>query len=217
MVNIALREIDILVTGFSPFEGRSVNSSWLAAKSLLNDHPHTRLSILELPVIWGAPAQSFDRYFNTRMPRIVLAMGEGKEGYFAIETIARNQRKQRPDNSGQLPPTAYISRTGPDQHVTHAPVRQIHEKLAEEFPVELSSDAGNFLCEETLYTLGQYHQANRGPEMSLFVHLPPFGTRLRDGGSICDEAVLARFSARLLAVILETFLETAQPNQMVGS
>jgi pyrrolidone-carboxylate peptidase len=197
----------VLVTGFTPFDGRQKNSSWVAAQALRSTCLPPRFSFMELPVIWGEPDNLLRKFLNTSQPQIILAMGEGKEGYFAIETVARNHRKHRQDNLGHFPPVAIISEDGPDYHLTNAPVESIQRRLSCDFPVELSTDAGNFLCEETLYTLGELHGEGAGPDMSLFVHLPPYGTHFGDSKTQCNDEVLAQFSHQLMDTVLAVYGE----------
>ena len=86
---------DILVTGFAPFDGRSVNASWIAAASLDGVHK------LEIPVVWGEPMKLLGQVIETIEPRCIISMGEGRDGWFDIETRARNARKH--GGGGHLP------------------------------------------------------------------------------------------------------------------
>lgn len=193
------------MTGFEPFDGRTINSSWVAAKAVENSYRYLELDVLELPVIWGAPLPILQARCERDSPDIIVSLGEGKPGWFEIETVARNFRKTREDNNADLPPSPRIRPDGPDCRYVQAPCEEFQRKLAERFPVRLSNDAGNFLCEETLYTLEELKLGNNNLKMTLFVHLPPYGTVLNDGNTLCDDKLLANFAHFLVDTTLDIF------------
>lgn len=196
----------ILLTGFTPFDGRACNASWIAARQLTLGHrtPHI-LHSLRIPVCWGEAARAIPVAIAHWRPELVIAMGEGEKGGFRIETLARNARRPRLDNAEQLPPHDCIEPGGPDEFPGSAPFDRIEEALANAgIPVRRSTDAGGFLCEEALFTLERCRADNPSLQLVLFVHLPPFGSTLHYRGEerLCDNALLADFGARLLDGVL---------------
>lgn len=196
----------ILVTGFTPFKGRQVNASWIAASSLPDEHRGMHVEKLELPVVWGAPAELLTRACETNAPEIILALGEGRKGWFDIETVARNRRGKRKDNTGSMPPHPLSWPGGPAQRCATTDCAEIHAQLgASRYPVRISTSAGGFLCEETLYTLETLKCRYDGLATALFVHLPPYRTPLLLGASeqCCDETLLTPFALRLLDLVID--------------
>lgn len=196
----------ILLTGFTPFDGRACNASWIAARQLALGHRTSHiLHSLRIPVCWGEAARGIPAAIARWQPELVIAMGEGERGIFRIETLARNARRPRADNAGQFPAHDCIETHGPDEVHGSAPFPQIEEALTSVgVPVRLSTDAGGFLCEEALFTLERCRKSNPSLRLVLFVHLPPFGTSLQYRGQerVCDEALLADFGRLLLAGVL---------------
>ncbi|HIG44537.1 MAG TPA: hypothetical protein EYQ14_28980 [Gammaproteobacteria bacterium] len=188
-----------LVTGFSPFDGRNVNSSWVAASSLRD------VATLRIPVVWGKPLELLQAAIAEFEPNIIISMGEGKEEYFHIETVARNKRNPRQDNNGQLPSTPIITGAPDTLQATIDSTALHHALKAEQIPVRISNDAGGFLCDETLYVLEMMKLQRPVVETVVFVHLPPFGTRLVYKGEqcTCDPAILSDFANCLLASVEE--------------
>ena len=130
-----------LVTGFSPFDGRNVNSSWVAASSLRD------VATLRIPVVWGKPLALLQAAIAEFEPNIIISMGEGKEEYFHIETVARNKRNLRRDNDGQLP-SAPIITGAPDSLQATIDSTVLYGALkAKQIPIRISNDAGGFLCD----------------------------------------------------------------------
>lgn len=199
---------DILITGFTPFDGRAVNASWIAARALsLGGHYRGRaLRALEIPVCWGAPREALASSLLTQVPGLIISMGEGEAGIFRIETRARNARRERADNEGRLPEGELNSATGPAERKSSFACGKLCQTLAAQgIPVRLSDDAGAYLCEELLYTLEELKELHPTIEQVLFVHVPPFGSSLVYKGreQLCSEALLADFGQALLRALID--------------
>lgn len=201
---------EILLTGFTPFDGRAVNASWMAASALARRGQHRghQLQALQIPVCWGAPRQALTSALQEQVPGLILSMGEGEVGTFRIETQARNVRRERPDNNGLLPAGVPNSPSGPAlRHSSFACESLCTALAAQGIPIRLSEDAGAFLCEELLYTLEEFRESHPQIAQVLFVHVPPFDTPLLYNGESrqCNEALLEEFGLALLdAVIAQT-------------
>lgn len=193
----------ILLTGFTPFDGREFNASWIAARALIDTHRSEHiLHGLCIPVCWGQPRLALLQALAQWQPRCVIAMGEGTRGLFKIETVARNRRATRKDNAGQLPEQPLIDPTGPDTRLASAPFAALESHLSQAgYPMQLSNDAGAYLCEELLYTLEGLKEQHSCLQTVLFVHLPPFGSDLELRGRMrqCDAALLLEFTQHLFA------------------
>lgn len=198
---------DILLTGFTPFDGRAVNASWIAA-SRLAQHGEYRghvLRALQIPVCWGAPRRALATALQAQVPDLILSMGEGEVGTFRLETLARNVRRERPDNDGQLPAGVPNSLTGPALRHSNVACKTLREALAAQgIPIRVSNDAGAYLCEELLYTLEEFKESHPGIAQVLFVHVPPYGTLLEYKGEtrLCAEALLEDVVLALLDALL---------------
>ena len=170
----------ILVTGFAPFKSRTVNASWMTASAIAR----TGLAdALEIPVVWGAPSKILNEYCQNQCPDTIVGLGEGNVQGFKIETVARNTRGKKLDNSNQYPGVQLIEHSGPETYTTEFDVDLLHRNLLRgNFPVQVSSDAGQFLCEETLYTLESLRHIHEQLQHVVFIHVPPFGTTLTGTG-----------------------------------
>jgi pyroglutamyl-peptidase len=198
---------EILITGFTPFDGRPVNASWIAASALARkgEWRGHRLRAIEIPVCWGAPRLALAQALQTGTPSLILSMGEGEPGIFRLETRARNVRRERADNVGRMPAGEPNSPTGPDERRSSFACQALCDALsAQGIPVRLSEDAGAYLCEELLYTLEEFKETEPAINQVLFVHVPPWGTPLQWQGKarVCDEALLQEFGEAMLPAIL---------------
>lgn len=193
-----MNRFEILVTGFTPFDGRDINASWIAASSAAGEG----ITRLEIPVVRGSPAILLDEFCRLSCPEIIISLGEGRPGWFDIETIALNKRMERPDNEGKLPEGAPILEGGPVSRQSSADSAFYQRMLWQsDFPARISTNAGQFLCEETLYKIEQLKESYPRIKQVLFCHVPPFGTDIHINGLMqqCDQPLLSRFIELLIS------------------
>ena len=204
----------MLLTGFTPFDGREVNASWQLARQVstswhdLEVSRAWNLDILEIPVRWNAPEQAIDEFLSHpghNTPSVIVSLGEGRENWFDLETRANNQRQQRVDNDLMLPGSPSIHPSGPDivrSSFDHLALQKI--LLAKGFPVRRSLSAGGFICEETLYIIEKLRLRTPSVKAVVFVHLPPWGTAIYTGESrrVCETDLLGSFGIQLVNAVL---------------
>ncbi len=183
----------ILLTGFEPFgEKRPPNPSWEAIKTLndteWNGH---RIVAVQLPVVWGEPIRQIEAQIDSLKPVAVFSFGQGAPGAFAIETRARNERGGIPDNAGNLPSQPLIAGDGPTEYTSAFPADKIIAALKEKgYSMRKSENAGQYLCEETLYSLEVLKRKKKLATVA-FCHVPPLGSRI--GDKVVDAAYVHQF------------------------
>jgi pyroglutamyl-peptidase len=189
----------ILLTGFQPFgPGRPANPSWEGIKDLDGrEWRGYRLACREMPVDWGAPMVHLSKWIDALKPVAVFSFGQGGADAFAIETRARNERGGGADNRGQLAKNPLIAGDGPEEFAATIDSKALAAELKRAgYPTRISTNAGQYLCEEALYTL-EYLRAKRDFAGSvMFCHVPPLGAAL-DGTSV-DAAYVQKFVEALL-------------------
>ena len=163
----------VLLTGFEPFGGRPINTSWEAIAPLEGRRVgDATLRCLRLPVEWGRTAAPLKAALDALHPDAVLCLGEGHPGKLSVETLARNQVLPYPDNRKALPGRSCVLPGAPDSYPGALPVEGILSRLrAAGFHAEASSDAGRYLCEECFFTLMHLGRGMKGPRG--FLHVPP--------------------------------------------
>lgn len=175
----------ILLTGFEPFgDKRPPNPSWESVKSLDGqDWRGYRLVARQLPVVWGAPRVHLEEWIAAYRPVAIFSFGQGGKGSFALETHAVNTRcsiwKGAPvlDNLGDCPTTPTILAGGPEFVYATLPSSAMVKSLKRKgYPMRVSKNAGQYLCEETLYTLETLRAAGKIDGPVAFCHVPPLGT-----------------------------------------
>jgi pyroglutamyl-peptidase len=194
----------ILMTGFSPFDGRLENASSLAVKSLASQG--LAVDTLEIPVVWGEPLARLKPICASHCPNIIISMGEGHVGEFTIEIVARNERAMRPDNRANTPLQRLIDPLGPALRNASIAAEPLCQRLrAHGWPIRVSTDAGAFLCEETLYSLESLKEDYPRLSTVVFVHLPPYGSQfqMNDQDQLCNIDRLSRFARHLRDAVVE--------------
>lgn len=167
----------ILVTGFEPFDGNSVNPSEQVVKRLVEYNPieKVKLETLILPVDqFRAPVLLLNA-IDEGNPQAVICLGEAQtRAAISIERVAVNLMDFRiADNCGNLVVDEEIIPGGPAAFFTTLPVRDMYDEIKTHgVPVELSLSAGAFLCNQVMYRL-LHHLKDRQPQIPAgFIHLP---------------------------------------------
>lgn len=210
----------ILLTGFEPFgKERLPNPSWEGIAKLHQTEWHGyRLEAHRLPVVWGAPLQHIDRKIAELKPVAVFSFGQGYPGTFAIETKAKNQRGDIPDNEGNTPPLPLVIGDGPTELDSSFPFDSVARHLSRNgFPVRISEHAGQYLCEETLYSLETLRRSINPKITVAFCHVPPLGTTLRE--KPVDTTTIQSFVLAFLAAweSVQNLPAPASPDEPVAS
>ena len=170
----AMPDLRILVTGFEPFGGDSVNPSWLVAQHLSRASiAGAQLQALQLPCVFGLSAQVLAQALVQHQPDVVLALGlaQGREG-ISIERVAINVDDARiADNAAHQPIDTPVVPGGPAAYFSTLPIKRLAQGLQQAgHPAHVSQTAGTFVCNHVFYALQHHLQGQR--VMSGFVHLP---------------------------------------------
>ena len=166
--------VHILVTGFEPFDGQSINPSWAVASALHGAAiAGAQVTAVQLPCVFAQALPALQQALAQHRPDIVLALGQA-EGRcdFSVERVAINVQDARiPDNAGAQPIDVPVIAGGPAAYFSTLPIKALVAGLkAAGFPASVSQTAGTFVCNQVFYAL-QHTLAGLGVH-SGFVHLP---------------------------------------------
>ena len=163
----------LLITGFDPFGGESVNPSWEAVKRLPNTVGEYQLYKLQIPTVFGVASKKVLNMAAEIKPDLILCIGQaGGRAAVTPERIAVNIRDARiPDNAGNQPQGESVEPNGPAAYFTTVPVNNMVEYIcALQLPATVSNRAGAFVCNDTLYAL--LHHFNGSNTQVGFIHIP---------------------------------------------
>jgi pyroglutamyl-peptidase len=164
----------ILVTGFEPFGGQSLNPSWEVARALNGFALEgAQVVSVQLPCVFVQALPALQQALAQHRPDIVLALGQA-EGRcdFSVERVAINVMDARiADNAGAQPIDVPVVAGAPAAYFSTLPIKALVAGLrAGGFPASVSQTAGTFVCNQVFYAL-QHALAGLGVH-SGFMHLP---------------------------------------------
>jgi pyroglutamyl-peptidase len=162
----------LLICGFGPFPQAPQNPAALAVEHLQREGwspPGAKAGYAVLPTVWTqAPERALEAARGMAADAILLVGVAVGAPSFRVETLARNHvHPVRPDAEGQCWASAMIDLDGPDDAPVSAPVDAMLSAIqALDLPAMLSDDAGDYLCNFTLFkVLAQV-------PMTAFLHVP---------------------------------------------
>ncbi len=167
----------ILLTGFEPFGGQSLNPSWEVARALhglpLPGSQGAQVTAAQLPCVFDQALPALQQALTQHTPDIVLALGQA-EGRcdLSVERVAINVMDARiPDNAGAQPIDMPVIAGSPAAYFSTLPIKSLVAGLrASGFQASVSQTAGTFVCNQVFYGL-QHALAGQGVH-SGFMHLP---------------------------------------------
>ncbi len=164
---------NLLITGFDPFGGESINPSWEAVSRLPQTIGQYQLTKLQIPTVFGEAAKVVLDTSAQLQPHVIICVGQagGRRG-ITPEVIGINLREASiPDNAGFTPVNTPVIPGGPDGLFATVPVREMVAALRRaEIPAALSYSAGSFVCNDVLYTL--LHHFRDSSTLVGFIHVP---------------------------------------------
>ncbi|WP_199450876.1 pyroglutamyl-peptidase I [Vibrio harveyi] len=164
----------VLITGFEPFGGESINPALEAVKRLNGRKlDGGEVVMCQVPVTRYESIEAVIKSIELHQPDIVITVGQAA-GRTAItpERVAINVDDFRiPDNGGHQPIDEPVIPGGPDAYFTTLPIKAITRALQQEnIPCQVSNTAGTFVCNHLFYGV-QHYLRNKSVRHG-FVHIP---------------------------------------------
>ena len=163
----------LLITGFDPFGGASINPAWEAVKLLPEEIADFEVHKLEIPTVFGLATEKVLEKAAEIQPAVILCIGQsGGRGSVTPERIGVNIRDAKiADNAGNRPVGEVVAPDGPAAYFSTVPVMSMADAIqAAGLPGQVSNSAGAFVCNDTLY--GLLHHYADTPVKVGFIHVP---------------------------------------------
>jgi pyroglutamyl-peptidase len=164
----------LLLTGFEPFNGESVNPSAEVVRAIETDPPTgIQLTTMILPVRFRSVAERILPALDGGAHDAWLGLGEaGKRAQLSVERVGINVFVD-----AALPVADRVEHTiregGPDAYFARLPLHDLAATMREAgAPSVVSNTAGTYCCNESIYTVG-HHLTETGRDLLAgFIHLP---------------------------------------------
>jgi pyroglutamyl-peptidase len=144
----------MLIVGFAGYAGRGINPAADIANALNGERIAGREIVgAVLPVDYAGLQRRLAELVERHSPKAVICLGLWPgEPMIRLERLGANVNDfEIPDNEGRIE-AGPIEPSGPAARLSSLPLEDIwHRLIAAGIPARLSSSAGNFLCNATLY------------------------------------------------------------------
>lgn len=167
---------NILVTGFDPFGGESINPALESIKQLkgllVGEY---QVVIREIPTVFGLSCERLIEAVEETNPDIVICVGQaGGRPDITVERVAVNVNDARiPDNEHNQPIDTPIIEGGPVGYWSTLPIKAMVKDMRESgVPASISQTAGTFVCNHLFYGLMHYVAQSGKAIRGGFIHIP---------------------------------------------
>lgn len=165
----------IIVTGFDPFGGETVNPAYEAVKLLPDRIGDKELIKIEIPTAYQGGVKALEEAIERYQPDAVLSIGQaGGAACIRVERVAVNLAEARiPDNEGYQPVDKSLREDGENAYFSTLPVKKMQQAIVQAgYPSVLSYSAGTYVCNAVMYN-ALYLAQKRYPSMKAgFIHVP---------------------------------------------
>lgn len=189
----------LIITGFDPFGGESVNPAWEAVRRLPDTINGYRLTKLQIPTRFATATETVFAAAEADAPDVILCVGQaGGRSAITPERIAINLADAGiPDNGGLQPREQPIDPEGPDGVFATVPVSAMARAIRDAgIPGQVSLTAGSFVCNDTLYRLLRRYEGTN--TRVGFIHVPFLPEQAKE---VVPSMELTRIIAGLTAAI----------------
>lgn len=190
----------ILISGFKPFLGESLNPSERLVQEIRKNN--STISTVILPVEFQNAFLHLKSKIETVRPDLVIMLGQaaGRKN-ICLEKIALNWRQSsQPDEVGYTPETTFIETGRELALMTSFPIDSIAQQLKQQgYPIEISFSAGTYVCNDLYFkTLTEFPNIK-----SVFIHVPLLPEQQKEN----DDRPVMEFD--LMLNVIESVLESS--------
>ena len=165
----------ILVTGFDPFGGESVNPAIEAVKRLPDVIGGATIIRQEIPTSCVSSLQLIEALLIQHDPDVVLSVGQaGGRAAITVERVGINiDDFSIKDNDGNQICDEPIFADGPDAYFLNLQVKKMVERIQDrKIPAAVSNTAGTFVCNHVAYGTRYLIEKKYPGKRSGFIHIP---------------------------------------------
>ena len=173
----------ILVTGFTPFGGESINPAWLAVQALPEAIGQHEICKAEIPTEFAASRIALTEQVNVLHPDAVICVGQaGGRNAITVERVAINIMDTTvPDNNGFQPVDVPIVPNAPAAYFSTLPIKRMVEAIRSAgLPAKVSNTAGTYVCNTLMYHLLHLAAEQYPTMLGGFIHVPYAEEQVKD-------------------------------------
>ena len=197
----------ILLTGFEPFGGESINPAKEAVKLVKDEIKDAQIVKCYVPVVFGKAIDTVYEAMKKEKPDAVLLIGQAGGRYeITPERIAINCDDGRiPDNEGNQPVDQPVVADGPAAYFSTLPVKKMVEYMKNvNIPAAISNSAGTYVCNHLMYGVLNHIEKEFPNTIGGFMHVPYLHEQVmnkKEVASLSKEDVVKGIEASLEAIV----------------
>lgn len=197
----------ILLTGFEPFGGESINPAKEAVKLVKDEIKGAQIVKCYVPVVFGKAIDTVYEAMKKENPDAVLLIGQAGGRYeMTPERVAINCDDARiPDNEGNSPVDQAVFADGPSAYFSTLPIKKMVENMkANNVPAAISNTAGTYVCNHLMYGVRYYIEKEFPNTIGGFMHVPFLHEQVmnkKETASLSKEDVVKGIEASLEAIV----------------
>lgn len=207
----------ILVTGFDPFGGETVNPAIETVKRLPDAIAGAQIIKLEVPTVCHKSLRVIDEAIKAFDPDVVLSIGQaGGRPDITVERVGINVDDCRiPDNEGNRIIDEPIFAGGPDAYFVTLPIKAMVQKIrAKGIPASVSNTAGTFVCNHVTYGVCHLIALKYPGKRSGFIHIPFLPQQVVDKKNM--PSMSQEMMVEAVAAAIEAIVEAAADIKVTG-
>lgn len=196
----------VIVTGFDPFGGESINPAYEAVKLLPDEIAGAQVVKVEVPTVFRKSINTLDQAMEREQPDLVLCVGQaGGRFDLTIERVAINMDDARiEDNEGNQPIDEPIFAEGKPAYFSNLPIKAMVQNVRKNnLTASVSNTAGTFVCNHLMYGLLHMIDTKYEGVRGGFVHVPYIVEQ------VIDKRNMPSMSVENIAKGLEAMIEAA--------
>lgn len=165
----------VLVTGFEPFGGETVNPAQQIVERLPQQVAGAQVVRRIVPCVFGRSIEAVRQAVEQERPDVVICIGQsGGRDAICPERVAINISDARiPDNAGNQPIDEPIFADGQNAYFSTLPIKAITAAVRQAgIPCQVSNTAGTYVCNHLMYGLLYHIQRSFPGVRGGFIHVP---------------------------------------------
>lgn len=197
----------ILVTGFDPFGGESINPAIESVKRLPDTIAGAEIIKMEIPTVFHKSINVIDEAIKEHDPDVILSIGQAGGRYdITVERIGINCDDARiADNEGNQMIDEPVFADGPSAYFVNLPIKAMVSEIQKAgIPASVSNSAGTFVCNHITYGVRHLVETKYPGKRSGFIHIPFLPNQVLDKKgqpSMALSTIIDGLSAAIKAIV----------------
>lgn len=198
----------ILVTGFDPFGGESINPSSEVVKRLPKNVLDAEIIPLIVPTMFQLSISVIEEAILKYDPGVIVSIGQaGGRNAMTVERIGINVDDARiPDNAGVQRIDEPVVSSGPAAYFSTLPIKAMVQHIQNKgIHAAVSNTAGTFVCNHVMYGVLHLCATKYKNKRAGFIHIPYLSEQTKNKPeypSMSLEDIITGIIASLEAIVL---------------